>query len=78
MKISIPIPAMYKRAVDRMDFYNPTSFIRGLQAQAIQKKIRPLSLLGKETEYKMQIRIKSSSMTLANNIITENRNDSIF
>ena len=40
MKISIPIPASYKRAIDRMDFHNPTFFITGFQAAPIYKTVR--------------------------------------
>lgn len=38
-KMSIPIPASYKRAMERMDFHNPTFFIRGFQAAAICKSL---------------------------------------
>ena len=37
MKISIPIPASYRRPIERMDFHNPIRFITGFQADAIWK-----------------------------------------
>jgi hypothetical protein len=37
MKISIPIPASYKRASERIDFHNPSLFTYGFQAAAIYK-----------------------------------------
>lgn len=33
--ISIPIPASYNRAIDRIDFHNPIFFTNGFQAAAI-------------------------------------------
>lgn len=37
MKISIPIPASYSRAIERTDFHSPNFFIKGFQAAAIWK-----------------------------------------
>ncbi|KAJ1385826.1 hypothetical protein SESBI_41335 [Sesbania bispinosa] len=34
-KMSIPMPASYRRAIDRMDFHSPSLFITGFQAAAI-------------------------------------------
>lgn len=35
IKIIIPIPASYRRAIDLIDFHNPSFFITGLHAAAI-------------------------------------------
>lgn len=35
MKMIIPIPASYKRAIERTDFHNPIFFIKGFHAVAI-------------------------------------------
>lgn len=35
IKTSIPIPASYSRAIERMDFQSPSLFIKGFQAAAI-------------------------------------------
>lgn len=37
MKMSIPIPASYSRAIERTDFHSPSFFIKGFQAEAIWK-----------------------------------------
>jgi hypothetical protein len=34
-KMSIPMPASYRRAIDRTNFHNPNHFITGFQAAAI-------------------------------------------
>lgn len=38
IKMSIPMPASYRRAIDRMDFHSPSLFITGFQAEAIYIK----------------------------------------
>uniref|UniRef100_A0A2P2MBI3 Callose synthase 9 n=1 Tax=Rhizophora mucronata TaxID=61149 RepID=A0A2P2MBI3_RHIMU len=42
MKISIPIPASYKRAIERIDFHNPSFLIKGFQAAAIERIPHPV------------------------------------
>jgi hypothetical protein len=34
-KMSIPMPASYRRAIDRTNYHNPNHFITGFQAAAI-------------------------------------------
>jgi len=48
MKINIPIPASYRRAIERMDFHNPIRFITGFQADAIWQKENEIIILNHE------------------------------
>lgn len=42
--MSIPMPASYRRAIDRMDFHSPSLFITGFQAAAIDKIPHPVGM----------------------------------
>lgn len=42
MKMSIPMPASYSRAIDLMDFHSPIFFINGFHAAAIERIPHPV------------------------------------
>jgi len=42
IKMIIPMPASYKRAIERIDFHNPAFFISGFQATAIERIPHPV------------------------------------
>lgn len=46
-KMSIPMPASYRRASDRMNFHSPSLFITGFHAAAIDKIPHPVGMNAK-------------------------------
>lgn len=73
MNISIPIPASYRRAMERMDFHKPSFFIKGFQAIAIWNSSDRLTYKWEDGDINLFLKYFSQATLYQKNHFMQNR-----
>lgn len=73
MNIIIPIPASYRRAMERMDFHKPSFFIKGFQAIAIWNSSDRLTYKWEDVDINLFLKYFSKATLYQKNHFMQNR-----